>query len=147
YSLSYRASALNVLVGQEANRGTSRFMSGSLNGLINTSLDARYIQDALGDASTKNITSGGFHNALLSYFGKADYTLLDRYQLSYTLRRDGSSNLGPDHRWGTFPAFGAGWRISEEPFLKGNSTINEMRLRFGWGGTGNQQIPSGRIGW
>ncbi|WP_158508746.1 SusC/RagA family TonB-linked outer membrane protein [Gemmatirosa kalamazoonensis] len=145
YSLSYKASTLNLLAGQEANRGTSRFMSGSLNGLINTSLDSRYIQDALGDASTKNVSSSGSRNALLSYFGKADYTLLDRYQLSFTVRRDGSSNLGPDNRWGTFPAFGAGWRLSEEPFLKGNNTISDMRLRFGWGVTGNQQIPSGRI--
>jgi TonB-linked SusC/RagA family outer membrane protein len=145
YALTHGAHNLSVLLGQEANRGTSRYLQGSLNGLINTSLDSRYIQDALGDASTKNVFSSGSRNALLSYFGKADYTLLDRYQLSYTLRRDGSSNLGPENRWGTFPAFGAGWRISEERFLKGSNTITDMRLRYGWGVTGNQQIPSGRI--
>jgi TonB-linked SusC/RagA family outer membrane protein len=145
YSTNFGPHSVQLLAGQEANRGTSRNIGGGFSNLITTGLDARYIQDALGDASTKTVNSSGGKSALLSYFGKLDYSLLDRYQLSFTIRRDGSSTLGPESRWGTFPAVGAGWRISEEPFLKGNSTISDLRVRFGWGVTGNQQIPSGRI--
>lgn len=136
---------LALLLGQEATANTNRFEAGSCAGLINTGIDSRYIQDALCDPDTKNVTSSGGKNALLSFFGKADYNYGDRYYLSLTLRRDGSSRLGPTHRWGTFPAIGLGWRLSRESFLAQNKTFSNMMLRFGWGVTGNQQIPSGRI--
>jgi TonB-linked SusC/RagA family outer membrane protein len=145
YAASYARNSLNLLVGQEANAGNNRFLTGSINSLLNTSLDARYIQDALGDAKTKNVSSSGGQYALLSYFGKADYTFADKYMLSGTLRKDGSSRLGPNTRWGTFPAFGLGWRLSNEPFFKDNSIVNDAMLRYGWGVTGNQNIPAGRI--
>ncbi|HKG92695.1 MAG TPA: SusC/RagA family TonB-linked outer membrane protein [Gemmatimonadaceae bacterium] len=136
---------VSLLLGQEANKSMNRFLTGSLAGLINSDLNNRFIQDFLGDASTKNVSSTGGESALLSFFGKADYNFGDRYVLSFTLRQDGSSNLGPSHRWGTFPAVGVGWRISQEPFLAGNSLLSDAMLRFGWGITGNQSIPSGRI--
>ncbi|MEO8578236.1 MAG: SusC/RagA family TonB-linked outer membrane protein, partial [Gemmatimonadales bacterium] len=69
----------------------------------------------------------------------------DRYVASFTLRRDGSSRLSPAHRWGTFPAFGLGWRVTNEPFLANNRIFSDVMLRYGWGKTGNQLIPSGRI--
>jgi len=81
----------------------------------------------------------------VSFFGKADYNFGERYYLSVTLRRDGSSRLGPTHRWGTFPAFNAGWRISRESFMAGSQFFSNFMLRFGWGVTGNQRIPAGRI--
>jgi TonB-linked SusC/RagA family outer membrane protein len=136
---------LTVLLGQEASQNTNRFEAGSCAGLLNTSVDTRYIQDALCDPTTKNVTSSGGKAALLSFFGKADYNYGDRYYLSVTLRRDGSSRLGPDNRWGTFPAVGLGWRLSRESFLAQNKFFSNMMLRFGWGVTGNQQIPPGRI--
>ena len=136
---------LTVLLGQEANQGWSRSINGSMASLITTSQDAWYIQDALGDASTKNVSSGGGRSALLSFFGKADYSFMDRYIASFTVRKDGSSRLGPENRWGTFPAFGLGWRVSEEGFLKDNRILSDVMVRYGWGVTGNQQIPAGRI--
>jgi TonB-linked SusC/RagA family outer membrane protein len=145
YSRIMQQHNLTLLLGQEANQGTNRFEAGSCANLLNTGVDSRYIQDALCDPTTKNVSSAGGKNALLSFFGKADYNYGDRYYLSLTLRRDGSSRLGPSHRWGTFPAIGAGWRLSRESFLAGNSLFSNMMLRFGWGVTGNQQIPSGRI--
>ena len=102
-------------------------------------------QDALCDASTKQVSSNGDESALLSFFGKADYNYANRYIATFTLRQDGSSNLGPDHRWGTFPAVGLGWRMSQESFLRDNKTLSDVMLRFGWGITGNQSIPPGRI--
>jgi len=134
-----------VLVGQEANENTDRFIAAGISGLLSTELSRRYIQDALGSAASKDVSSTGSIGRLVSFFGKADYNFGERYYLSVTLRRDGSSRLGPSHRWGTFPAFNAGWRISRESFLAGSDFFSNVMLRFGWGVTGNQRIPSGRI--
>jgi TonB-linked SusC/RagA family outer membrane protein len=75
---------------------------------------------------------------LLSQFARADYSFMDRYMLSATVRRDGSSKFGVDNRYGIFPSFSAGWRISDEPFFKGISFINDLKLRGSWGTMGNQ---------
>ena len=133
----------NVLLGQEAQQARFRQLNGSITNLINPSTDTRYIQDVLGQ--TKNTSSTGSQSSLLSYFGKADYNFADKYVASFTVRRDGSSRLGPDNRWGTFPAVGLGWRITKEPFLEGNHFLSDAMIRVGWGVTGNQNIPSGRI--
>ncbi len=135
----------DVFVGEEANAGTSRFITASLSNLLSSDLNSRYVQDALGDASTKNVSSSGGKSALLSYFGKAGYNYGDKYVASVTVRRDGSSRLGETNRWGTFPAFGLGWRITNEQFLQNNRIFSDVMLRYGFGVTGNQQIPSGRI--
>lgn len=144
YKGAWGRHTMNFLAGQEANQSTSRFESGSCSSLLNDAVDSRYIQDALCDPTTKNVSSSGSKAALLSFFGKVDYNFADRYYLSATLRRDGSSRLAPTHRWGTFPAFGLGWQLTNGPFSPGR-VVSSMKLRFGWGITGNQQIPSGRI--
>jgi TonB-linked SusC/RagA family outer membrane protein len=136
---------MNVLLGHEAIRSRDRFVAASIANLVTTDVDARYIQDAIGDPATKNVNSSGGIGKLLSLFGKADYNYDQRYYLSFTARRDGSSRLGPDNRWGTFPAFSAGWRLSEESFMAENAFITNMMLRLGWGITGNQNIAAGRI--
>jgi TonB-linked SusC/RagA family outer membrane protein len=136
---------VTLLLGQEANQITTRTLWGAMNNFINTDVDSWYLQDVLGDAATKNVTSTGGRSALLSFFGKADYNFADRYLLTLTVRRDGSSNLGPGQRWGTFPAVGLGWRLSNEPFMADNGLFSDVMLRVGWGITGNQLIPPGRI--
>ena len=136
---------VSLLLGQEANASNSRFLSAGISSLLNTDINSRYIQDALGDAATKTVSSSGGRSALLSLFGKEDYNCADKYVASVTLRRDGSSRLAPGHQWGTFPAFGLGWRLSKEPFLEGNHTFNDVMFRYGYGVTGNQLIPAGRI--
>jgi TonB-linked SusC/RagA family outer membrane protein len=145
YVRSFSDHNFDFLVGQAASATNNRFLSGSIANLLNDDLDSRYVQDALGDAATKNVFSTGGRSAMLSFFGKADYNFADRYVASFTLRQDGSSRLGPDHRWGTFPAFGVGWRITNEPFMADNRIFSDVMLRFGWGVTGNQAIPPGRI--
>src|SRR5262249_6736901 len=97
------------------------------------------------DSKTKTVNAWGGESSLLSYFGKADYNFADRYVASLTVRRDGSSRLGPTHRWGTFPAVGLGWRVSKEKFLENNGILSDAMVRLGWGVTGNQLIPAGRI--
>ncbi len=78
---------------------------------------------------------------LASYFGRFQYKLMDRYLVTGTIRRDGSSNFGKDYRWGTFPAFGLGWVITKESFMSDVTAINLLKLRGGWGKLGNQNVP------
>jgi TonB-linked SusC/RagA family outer membrane protein len=136
--------SINVLAGQEANAGNNRFITASMGSLLNTAVDSRYINAALGDAKSINVSSTGGQYALLSFFGKADYSFADKYVVSATLRTDGSSRLGPTNRWGTFPAFGLGWRLTNESWMKENRFVSDAMLRYGWGVTGNQRIPTGR---
>jgi TonB-dependent starch-binding outer membrane protein SusC len=145
YVKAFSQHNVSLLLGQEANASNNRYIEGSIGNLLNTDVDSRYIQDALAPTGAKNVFSTGGRSALLSVFGKVDYNFADRYVASFTLRRDGSSRLAPGHQWGTFPAFGLGWRISNEPFLANNSVLSDVMLRFGWGVTGNQFIPAGRI--
>jgi len=140
YSRTMNQHNVTLLLGQEAIKGSFRFEAANCAKLLNNGVDSRYIQDALCDPTTKNATSNGSKRALLSFFGKADYNYGDRYYLSLTVRRDGSSTFGPTNRWGTFPAIGAGWRISHESFGQSLPVQNVM-LRFGWGVTGNQNVP------
>jgi len=145
YIHQYGKHGVSLLAGQEVSKSTARFIQGQCSNFISTDVNSRYLSDVLCDASTKQVFSTGSESALLSFFGKADYNYANRYVATFTLRQDGSSNLGPDHRWGTFPAVGLGWRLSQESFLRDNKTFSDVMLRFGWGITGNQSIPSGRI--
>jgi TonB-linked SusC/RagA family outer membrane protein len=78
----------------------------------------------------------------ISYFGRAMYSLKDRYILTGTIRRDGSSNFGADNMFGTFPSLAAAWRISEENFMQSTPAISNLKLRLGWGQTGNSGGPT-----
>jgi TonB-linked SusC/RagA family outer membrane protein len=79
---------------------------------------------------------------LESQFARADYSFMDRYMLSATIRRDGSSRFGADNRYGIFPSFSAGWRLSDESFFKGITFISDLKLRGSWGLMGNQLAVS-----
>ena len=80
-------------------------------------------------------------NELQSFFSRLNYQFQDKYLVTATVRADGSSKFGSNNRYGYFPSFSLGWRLSEEPFLK-NTSISNLKLRGGWGQTGNQEIPS-----
>lgn len=82
----------------------------------------------------------GDRNTTISYFARAQYKLMNRYLLSATVRRDGSSQFADGQKWGTFPSFGAGWVISEEDFMK-DRFFSLLKLRGGWGRLGNQRVP------
>lgn len=90
--------------------------------------------------------NGGFNAEVktISYYGRLVYNLFDRYILTTTVRRDGSSNFGSKNRWATFPSVAGAWRISEEPFMKNVKWINNLKLRLGWGQTGNAGNIAGR---
>ena len=78
--------------------------------------------------------------AIMSYLGRVNYNFADKYYVTATIRRDGSSRFGMDNRWGWFPSAALAWRISNENFLKNSNVINNLKLRLGYGITGNQEI-------
>ncbi|WP_321335344.1 TonB-dependent receptor [uncultured Bacteroides sp.] len=80
---------------------------------------------------------------LVSFFGRANYSLLDRYLFTFTLRDDGTSRFSSNNRWGLFPSAALGWKINEEAFLKDVRAISNLKLRLGWGITGQQDIQQG----
>lgn len=79
-------------------------------------------------------------NTLISFFGRLNYTFMDKYLFTATLRRDGSSRFHKDNRWGTFPSLALAWKIKEENFLKNVKPISDLKLRVGYGQTGQQDI-------
>lgn len=93
-----------------------------------------------GDTLTQAPLPIEFTNVLVSFFGRINYTFKDRYLLTATVRRDGSSRFSEDSRWGTFPALAFAWRIIEEPFLQDSETFSNLKLRVGYGITGQQDI-------
>jgi TonB-linked SusC/RagA family outer membrane protein len=91
---------------------------------------------------TNNKPSGSAYiNELQSYFGRVNYQYNDKYLLTATLRADGSSKFGSNNKYGIFPSFSAAWIVSKESFLD-NSIFNSLKVRAGWGKTGNQEIPA-----
>ncbi|PKV76097.1 SusC/RagA family TonB-linked outer membrane protein [Pontibacter ramchanderi] len=79
-------------------------------------------------------------NTLVSFFGRVNYALMDRYILTATVRRDGSSRFRDGQKWGTFPSLAFAWRINEEAFLRDNPVVSDLKLRVGYGVTGQQDV-------
>lgn len=95
----------------------------------------------LGAAAQKtSIASNKTENILISFFGRINYTLMDKYLATVTIRRDGSSRFGANNRWGTFPSGSLAWRMSEEDFIKNLNVFSNLKLRAGFGVTGNERI-------
>lgn len=129
---------LNILLGTEAIDNSHRQVRGTDNDFfITNNLDYFYV----GSGSKKSGASEGAYGSLFSLFGKLDYSYKDRYILSATVRRDGSSNFGPNNKYGVFPGASAAWRLSQEDFMKNISWLNDLKIRAGYGITGNQRIP------
>ncbi len=82
-------------------------------------------------------------NSLLSYFGRVNYNYNEKYLATFTYRADASSNFGPGNKWGYFPSGSFAWRVSQEDFLKDNQFMTNLKLRLGYGLSGNQAIPAG----
>lgn len=91
-----------------------------------------------GEIQTSSAPTDQRH-VLISYYGRLNYTLASRYMLTATIRRDGTSRFSEDNRWGTFPSVAVAWRLSEESFMKGITVMNNLKLRFSYGITGQQE--------
>ena len=94
----------------------------------------------LGDPTKFIVSSSRSRNSLLSYLGRANYNLLDKYLFTASLRIDGSSRFGENNQYGVFPSFAFGWKLDQEDFIKSLDIFNSLKLRASWGRTGNQEI-------
>lgn len=124
---------LNVMLGQEVSDSWGAWVNASTKGFKEQTMRQIGLSE---DVKTGN---GGFNAKVrgVSYFGRLTYSLFDKYILTGTIRRDGSSNFGEGNRFGVFPSAALAWRISQEDFLKDNEIISNLKLRLGWGQTGN----------
>jgi TonB-linked SusC/RagA family outer membrane protein len=93
-----------------------------------------------GTQSTYTVGSTKLANRLLSFLGRINYSLMDKYLFTASFRADGSSRFGANNRFGYFPSFSGAWKINEEEFLKNVTSINNLKLKASWGRTGNQSI-------
>jgi TonB-dependent starch-binding outer membrane protein SusC len=115
----------------------------SINRFPITPVEPQYNPGIGQDLTLANNRPTGYatENELQSFFGRLNYSYLNKYLLTVNFRADGSSKFGENNKYGFFPSFSAGWRISEENFMQ-NSFFDNLKLRAGWGITGNQEIPS-----
>jgi TonB-dependent starch-binding outer membrane protein SusC len=141
YNKSFGQHELNVLVGTEAVTTYAFGFQASRSSFAFDDLDYRYLNSGSA-AGLSNAGDGAVQSALFSQFGKVNYAYKDIYLADVTLRRDGSSRFSAANRYAIFPAFSVGVRVSEYEFLKNVDFINDMKVRFGWGKTGNQLIPN-----
>jgi len=123
---------INVVVGTSA-LNEKIFVSSQ----TGTGFGSSAIQTLNGASSVSAPYSARAEWATNSYFGRATYSYNDKYLLTATLRADGTSRVGFNNRWGTFPAFSAGWKVSNEDFMKDVTWIQDLKIRGGWGRTGN----------
>lgn len=135
YDLTKGIHRLNLMGGYSVSRQNSYNLSGSAESMpANT---VRMI-DLTTNPSSKSVNGGyGALVRFVSWYGRVNYNILERYLFTATVRRDGSSNFGAGNRWGIFPSASFAWRISEEPFMKNQNVFSSMKLRLGWGQTGN----------
>ncbi|MBX3255412.1 MAG: TonB-dependent receptor [Chitinophagaceae bacterium] len=117
---------------------SSNYSSFSASGSGLASLSNGYYN--LGLNTAQAISSGYSNWALLSYMGRIAYSYNDKYLLTATMRRDGSSKFQGDNKWSNFPSFSAGWKLSNEKFIEELGIFSNLKLRAGWGITGNQAV-------
>ncbi|GAB3166509.1 TonB-dependent receptor [Telluribacter humicola] len=115
----------------------NKFLSGSGSGFLSDITETH----SLGSAITPGIPASGYSKSvLLSYLARVNYIYNDKYLLTASIRRDGSSRYSEGNKWGYFPSGAIAWKISNEDFLKNNGSISELKLRASWGLTGSQAI-------
>ena len=139
YNLEIGKHRADAMVGMELNREDDIWFSGKQYDFVVLNPDYMWPDAGVGESEAYGSGEG---YTLTSFFGKVNYTYNDRYLASFTLRHDGSSRFGKNNRYGTFPSVSAGWRISEEPFMKKMTWLDNLKLRASWGQTGNQEISN-----
>ena len=141
YDRTFGSHSFNVLIGTEAVTTYAFGFTASRSSFAFDDLDYRYL-NAGSAAGLNNAGEGATKSALFSQFGKINYAYKDLFLADATIRRDGSSRFSPSNRWAIFPAFSVGVRISELGFMQNQSLISDLKIRAGWGKTGNQLIPN-----
>lgn len=140
YTKEFGNHSVNVLIGSEYLTNKESNLGASRNRFDFSDDQFRFLD--FGGFPT-DINNGGTASewSLLSYFGSATYMYENRYILTGSIRRDGSSKFSDDNRWGNFPSVSTGWIASRENFMKDISWLSELKFRGSWGVLGNQEIP------
>ena len=139
YNLEIGKHRGDAMVGMELNREDDINFSGYKEDY--SILTPDYMWPNAGSGTAQAYGSGEGYS-LVSFFGKLNYTYDDKYLLSMTVRRDGSSRFGKNNRYATFPSFSLGWRLNREKFMQNLSWIDDLKVRGSWGQTGNQEISN-----
>jgi TonB-dependent starch-binding outer membrane protein SusC len=148
YNQTFGDLGVKALIGTESKQFYGRGITGSSGNYV--SLDPNYWTLSTGDPSIQAVTSAAnspsglpYQSTLYSQFGRVDLDWKDKYLLSGTLRRDQSSIFAPGQQTGTFPSVSAGWRISQEDFLKNTTWLKDLKIRGSWGKSGNlSNVPT-----
>jgi TonB-linked SusC/RagA family outer membrane protein len=136
YEKSFDKHSITLMAGTSAQENQSNFLNGSVQ-----SFASNLTQQMENGTQQPTVSGTVLSSTLFSYIGRANYSYADKYFVTATIRRDGSSRFGENHKWGVFPSASLGWRISEEEFMKPLGFISDMKIRAGYGITGNQ--PNG----
>ncbi|HEY4291194.1 MAG TPA: TonB-dependent receptor [Puia sp.] len=140
YNKTFGSHSLNLTGGYSAQTFKGNYFNGTRIGYDDTSIYQRVLN--LGNSGSAG--NSGFNTpsaGLQSYFVRANYAFMGKYLFTGTFRADGSSKFPPGKRWGYFPAFSAGWRVSDEDFFRDNvKAINSLKITGGWGELGNQNV-------
>ena len=128
---------INALVGYSWENNEYASQYAQVTNFAVTSMGADNLQTG-NTLKIGNVTSGRNAYKLISMFARANYSYGERYMVTATVRRDGSSKFGADHKWGIFPSVSAAWGISQEAFMEDVDWVSDLKLRAGWGVTGNQ---------
>ena len=143
YWISENTFSYNKTIGQHTFGAMAGYVASKING-ENASITAKNF----GSSAVHTVNAGtqigaGYDESAksnASYLGRINYAYADKYLLTANFRADGSSVFGANHKWGYFPSFSAGWRISKEGFYGENNVLSDLKLRAGWGEVGNDQI-------
>ena len=128
---------LNALGGYSWEENEYSYMKAANRNFTTDLLGANDLESGQGLRPT-DVGSARNMNRLISFFARAHYSYSERYMVTATLRRDGSSKFGANHKWGTFPSVSAAWGISQESFMENVKWVDDLKLRVGYGITGNQ---------
>ncbi|MDO6803510.1 TonB-dependent receptor [Wenyingzhuangia sp. 1_MG-2023] len=134
----HKKHSINALLGQEIQDLSSNNVSASRNSIPESVANPTLESGAISSASNGGTIS---ESKLLSFFGRLNYNFDDRYLLTGTYRFDGSSRFGANNKWAQFPSLAFAWNLHKEEFYDVD-VINQLKVRAGWGGTGNQNIPN-----
>jgi len=135
YDLKLKSHRINLMAGYSVSDYNSTDLNASAQNMV-----AETIRNIGLTKDMNTITGGGGFNTpvrYVSWYGRVNYSLMDRYLFTATVRRDGSSKFGAGNRFGTFPSVSLAWRASEEDFIKKLNIFSNLKLRVGWGQTGN----------
>ena len=130
---------INATIGVEESLSRSYIMRQTAEGLTSESIGWKNMMLAETSKLEDNEVS---KTTAISYFGRINYVLMNRYMATVTFRRDGSSLLSYDHRWDNFPSFSLAWNLKEESVLKNINSLDQLKLRYGYGVSGNQAVAA-----